>query len=132
MVGLHQAMNKREITELERAMAFVREHGYHADLEKEMASAGHLLGRLKRLERIRHEILELKQSTVAEIRSYTNPPPVVHSVMTAVFLLLGHKEKETKVGLTLFVLSHSLPVLCMSSCARTTSSFCRTGAILPL
>ncbi|XP_025111092.1 vicilin-like seed storage protein At2g18540 isoform X2 [Pomacea canaliculata] len=94
--GLHQAMNKREITELERAMAFVREHGYHADLEKEMASAGHLLGRLKRLERIRHEILELKQSTVAEIRSYTNPPPVVHSVMTAVFLLLGHKEKETK------------------------------------
>lgn len=47
----------------------------------------------------RSEILELKQSTVAEIRSYQNPPPVVHTVMTATFLILGHKEKETKVFL---------------------------------
>ena len=54
--------------------------------------------RLRKIQRIRAEILELKQSTVAEIRSYQNPPPVVHTVMTATFLVLGHKEKETKVG----------------------------------
>ncbi|KAL8571462.1 hypothetical protein ACOMHN_051168 [Nucella lapillus] len=94
--GLHKAMTKREIAELERAMAVVRKHGFDADLAQEMMAAGKLLGRLRRLERIRHEILELKQSTVAEIRSYTKPPPIVHTVMTAVFLLLGHAEKETK------------------------------------
>ncbi|KAK7100159.1 trichohyalin-like [Littorina saxatilis] len=95
--GLHKAMSKREIQDLEKAMTFVRKHGFEAELAREMHSAGILLGRLRRLERIRHEILELKQSTVAEIRSYTNPPPIVHTVMTVVFLLLGHAEKETKI-----------------------------------
>ena len=95
--GLHKAMSKREIEELEKAMAFVRKYGFESELAQEMHSAGKLLTRLRRLERIRHEILELKQSTVAEIRSYTSPPPIVHTVMTAVFLLLGHAEKETKV-----------------------------------
>ena len=52
---------------------------------------------LRRLERIRAEILELKQSTVAEIRSYQKPPLVVHQVMTGTFVLLGHKAKEMKV-----------------------------------
>ena len=90
-------MSKREIQELEKAMTFIRKNGFEAELAKEMLSAGKLLSRLRRLERIRHEILELKQSTVAEIRSYASPPPIVHTVMTAVFLLLGHAEKETKV-----------------------------------
>ena len=54
---------------------------------------------LRRLERIRAEILELKQSTVAEIRSYQKPPPTVHTVMTGIFLLLGNSEKETKAGI---------------------------------
>ena len=53
---------------------------------------------LRRLERIRAEILELKQSTVAEIRSYQKPPPIVHTVMTGTFLLLGNSEKETKAS----------------------------------
>ena len=96
--GLHKAMSKREISDLERAMTFVRKNGFETALAKEMHAAQHLLNRLRRLERIRHEILELKQATVAEIRSYQSPPPIVHTVMTATFLLLGHKERETKVG----------------------------------
>ena len=59
-----------------------------------------VLLQLRRLERIRAEILELKQSTVAEIRSYQKPPQIVHTVMTATFLILGHKESETKVRKT--------------------------------
>lgn len=66
-------------------------------LSHELIEANKVLLQLRRLERIRAEILELKQSTVAEIRSYQSPPVVVHTVMTATFLLLGHKEKETKV-----------------------------------
>ena len=97
LIGLNKAMSKREISDLERAMTFVRKNGFETALSREMLAAQHLLNRLRRLERIRHEILELKQATVAEIRSYQSPPPIVHTVMTATFLLLGHKERETKV-----------------------------------
>lgn len=69
-----------------------------------------ILLQLRRLERIRAEILELKQSTVAEIRSYQKPPPIVHTVMTATFLLLGHKESETKVRTALSVFASSRTV----------------------
>lgn len=96
-VDLKRAMTKRELEELEKAINAVKKHGLEVPLAKELGEATKLLTRLKRLERIRHEILELKQATVAEIRSYQNPPPVVHKVMTATFLLLGHQEKETKV-----------------------------------
>lgn len=91
-------MTQREIDELAKAIETVKKHGFEVELAKELLEANQLLSRLRRLERIRHEILELKQATVAEIRSYQNPPPVVHTVMTCTFLLLGHKEKETKVG----------------------------------
>lgn len=90
-------MTKRELEELEKAINAIKKHGLEVPLAKELGEASKLLTRLKRLERIRHEILELKQATVAEIRSYQNPPAVVHKVMTATFLLLGHQEKETKV-----------------------------------
>ncbi|XP_067679332.1 trichohyalin-like [Haliotis asinina] len=94
--NLKRAMTKREIEELEQAMSFVKKNGFEAQLAGDMQEANQLLSRLKRLERIRHEILELKQSTVAEIRSYSKPPLVVHTVMTVTLLILGHKEKDTK------------------------------------
>lgn len=94
---LKRAMTKRELEELEKAINAVKKNGLEVPLAKELGEASKLLTRLKRLERIRHEILELKQATVAEIRSYQNPPAVVHKVMTATFLLLGHQEKETKI-----------------------------------
>lgn len=97
---LKKAMTQRDIDELAKAIETVKKHGFEVELAKELLEANQLLSRLKRLERIRHEILELKQATVAEIRSYQNPPPVVHTVMTSTFLLLGHKEKETKVWKT--------------------------------
>ena len=45
------------------------------------------------------EIMALDQPTVAEIKSYSKPPVLVHQVMTGVFVMLGHKEKEMKVML---------------------------------
>ena len=94
---LKKAMTRREIEEIEHAIETVKKYGFEVQLAKEVSEANQLLVRLRRLERIRHEILELKQSTVAEIRSYQSPPLAVHTVMTVTFLLLGHKEKETKV-----------------------------------
>ena len=43
--------------------------------------------------------MALDQPTVAEIKSYSKPPVLVHQVMTGVFVMLGHKEKEMKVML---------------------------------
>jgi hypothetical protein len=42
------------------------------------------------------QVLNLDNRTFAELKSYTKPPQAVHDVMVAVFLVLGHSEKETK------------------------------------
>ena len=90
-------MDERELKKLEAAVNYVKRNGFEAQMASDLIEANKLLLRLRRLERIRAEILELKQSTVAEIRSYQKPPPVVVHVMTAVFIILAHKEKELKV-----------------------------------
>lgn len=51
---------------------------------------------LKELEKRKRAVLELSQRVIAELKSYSNPPPLVHQVMSATFLLLGNPEKETK------------------------------------
>lgn len=51
---------------------------------------------LRRLEQRKKAVLELSQRVIAELKSYSNPPPQVHQVMRATFLLLGNSEKETK------------------------------------
>lgn len=89
-------MDRRQLKELEDAIDYVKKNKFEEDLQPELIEANNLLLRLRRLERIRAEILELKQSTVAEIRSYSSPPIIVHSVMIGTFLLLGHSESETK------------------------------------
>ena len=91
-------MSRREIEELEKAINIIKKNGLEVQLARELRDANEILARLRKIQRIRSEILELKQSTVAEIRSYQKPPPVVHTVMTATFLILGHQEKETKVS----------------------------------
>lgn len=93
-------MANRQIKDLEDSMNNVKKHGFEQDLQPQMIEANNLLLRLRRLERIRAEILELKQSTVAEIRSYSSPPLIVHSVMIGTFLILGHAESETKVNIS--------------------------------
>lgn len=98
--GLQKAMSQRELKALEKAISYVKRNGFEMELSHELLEANRILLQLRRLERIRAEILELKQSTVAEIRSYQKPPEIVHVVMTGTFLLLGHKEKETKVWKT--------------------------------
>ena len=95
---LARAMDNRNLKELEKAVAFAKRGGFELVLSNELVDAHKLIIQLRRLERIRAEILELKQSTVAEIRSYQKPPEIVHHVMTATFLLLDHKERETAVS----------------------------------
>ncbi|KAJ8034092.1 hypothetical protein HOLleu_24518 [Holothuria leucospilota] len=93
---LVKAMEIRTLESLEKAIDVVKKNGFEPYMPQEMAAANKMLLSLKRLKRLRDEILNLKQSTVAEIRSYSKPPPQVHKVMTATYMLLGNKESELK------------------------------------
>ena len=78
--ALKAAINSRNLSELERSITHIRKSGYEKDWHPELTEGEKLVHRLKRLEKLRAEILELKQSTISEIRSYGNPPPAVHKV----------------------------------------------------
>lgn len=90
-------MEIRTLESLEKAIDVVKKNGFEAYMPQEMAAANKMLLSLKRLKRLKDEILNLKQSTVAEIRSYSKPPAQVHKVMIATYILLGNKESELKV-----------------------------------
>ena len=100
---LRDAMSRRHLSDVEGAVSNIKKKKYEKDYAIELINADKLINKLKRLERLRKEILELNQSTIMEIRSYQKPPPAVHEVMIAVYLLLGYKEKELKVNFILFV-----------------------------
>jgi len=95
---LGQAVDKRLLAELERLMEVVKtEKISSGEIGEELLTrASTLLTQLRKLERAQKEILDLKQSTIAEIRGYQNPPPPVHQIMMATLLLIGHREKELK------------------------------------
>ena len=57
-----------------------------------------LLFKLRRIEKLRHDILNLDSKTIAEIKSYSKPPDAVHFVMCATFLLLGESDKNLRVS----------------------------------
>nr|XP_039271379.1 GRB10-interacting GYF protein 2-like [Styela clava] len=94
---LHDGISKRMISQLESGLSTAKKNGFDKrGLTDLVGQAGELLIRLRRLEKLRHEVLELKSSTIAEIRSYQKPPTVVHDVMMATYLLLGTPQKETQ------------------------------------
>eukprot|EP00794_Sanderia_malayensis_P004876 gene4876-5515_t len=94
---LRDAMSRRHLGDVEAAVNNIRRKKYEKDYALDLIDADKLMNKLRRLERLRKEILELNQSTIMEIRSYQKPPPAVHEIMIAVYLLLGYKEKELKV-----------------------------------
>ena len=98
MANPHREGLDKHIELLEQAITFIKRHGFEYQLHQQLIDANKLLLQLKKRYKIYAEILALDQPTVAEIKSYSKPPPVVHTVMTGVFVTLGHKEKEMKVG----------------------------------
>ena len=80
--ALKDAIKNRNLGDLEKSIAHIRKSGYEKDWGPELTEGEKLVHRLKRLEKLKAEILELKQSTISEIRSYGNPPPAVHKVGT--------------------------------------------------
>ncbi|XP_013404632.1 uncharacterized protein LOC106169646 [Lingula anatina] len=90
------AMSVREVDVLERAIEAGEAANYNKSLNLELAYAKRVLEHLRHIEKLRHDILNLDQKTIAEIRSYSNPPDAVHQVMVASYLLLGLTEDQVK------------------------------------
>ncbi|XP_077867321.1 uncharacterized protein LOC102807363 [Saccoglossus kowalevskii] len=93
--GLLDAISRRELEELEWALRCVEENGFTESLHQEVTTAVQIVCTLRRLEKLRREILNLKQS-IWEVHKYPTPKPEVHSVMKAVFVLLGKDEEDVK------------------------------------
>ncbi|XP_052211940.1 lim and transglutaminase domain protein ltd-1-like [Dreissena polymorpha] len=93
---LHQAIESQNLEELERAVDLVESKGYGGKLPGELREAKDLIARLKRLQKLIHEVMTLNQRTISEIRSYAHPIAEIHIVMRATLLLLGDPEESTK------------------------------------
>ena len=94
---LRDAMSRRHLGDVEAAVNKIKKMELEKEYALELIEADKLMNKLRRLERLRREILELNQSTISEIRSYQKPPEAVHQVMIAVYLLLGYEEEELMV-----------------------------------
>lgn len=91
---LNNAITRRHLGDIEKSMAHIHKNGWQKDWTIELKEGEKLAQRLRRLEKLKAEIMELKQSVISEIRSYQNPSPFVHKVMIATYLLLNYREKE--------------------------------------
>lgn len=94
---LEDAMVKRNLAEIEIAVKKIEKKGYEKDHVVALSDADKLKEKLKRLEKLRKEILALDQRTISEIRSYKTPIAAIHQVMIATYIMLGYNEKELKV-----------------------------------
>jgi len=90
-------MAQRHLAQLEKAVAEADKKNLQKRLGLQLTMAKQMLEQLRRLDKLRHEILNLDQKTIAEIKSYSQPPEQVNKVMLSVFVLLGDAESTLKV-----------------------------------
>jgi hypothetical protein len=96
-------MSKRDSAALERAFEAASASPLRNKLNLQMQMATKIYEQLKRIEKLKHEVMNLDQKTIAELKSYAQPPDAVHQVMAATFLLLGSPERSLMVrqGITM-------------------------------
>ena len=91
-------MERKDLDLLEKILHSSSDLNIRQSLGDLAVQAEAVRSRLRRLKRLRHEVLDMDQKTISEMRSYPKSPQAVHSVMAATFLLLGNKESDLKVG----------------------------------
>ena len=101
---IKEALASRDLDKLERTMHGLSDTSLRKDLGAILEDAEEMRSRLRKLKRLKMAVLQMDQKTISELRSYPQPPPAVHGVMVATFLLLGQKEGDIKVFFNLSVL----------------------------
>ena len=97
ILELNTASHNRSLQDLDKAIARAKAANYDSLLDLQIVMAGRLRDQLHRIEKLRHSVLNMDNRTIAEIRTYGNPPDGVHQSLQAAFLLLGHSKKDVKV-----------------------------------
>lgn len=103
---LQNAAQRRELDAIDKALARAKAANFDNQLDLQIVVAQRLRDQLARIEKLRHSVLNMDQKTIAEIRTYSNPPEGVHQSLMGAFLLLGHPMKEVKVRV--YFLSYTL------------------------
>jgi len=107
ILGLQRSIGYRSDKMLRQALErkdFALENklkGYDVEADQEMTDyinrANELLILFEQVERMKSIVMSLKQPTISEVRSYSNPPPAIRNVMEATFMLLGDEKTKLKV-----------------------------------
>ncbi|XP_078680931.1 uncharacterized protein LOC144915734 [Branchiostoma floridae x Branchiostoma belcheri] len=99
--ALDKAISSRQLSKIGTVVGEIKKKGLQDVMSNDIARANKMVILIKQMDKLRQEVLNIKQSTIAEIRSYKNASEPVHKVMTATFLLLGENEKDIKDWSTL-------------------------------
>lgn len=94
---LEEAIKRRHLGTLEKAIERGNKSRFQDKIADVLQEAEELRQHLSRLNNIAHDVLEMKQSTISEMRSYKNPQPIIVDIMMATFLMLGEKEVYVQV-----------------------------------
>ena len=101
-------------------MAHIHKNGWQKDWTIELKEGEKLAQRLRRLEKLKAEIMELKQSVISEIRSYQNPSPFVHKVSFPDIVFFFRKRAKSLINMTITVTPTNtmflLIIICFSMC----------------
>lgn len=88
------AIDERILPKLDTAVNTVKKEKLESLCAADLKLAENLREWLALLEKTREQIVNMKAALVAELKSYTSPPRVVHDVMASAFLILGQTEKQ--------------------------------------
>ncbi|KAH3793407.1 hillarin-like [Dreissena polymorpha] len=101
---LMYAINRRNLATLEIAIKQGHKSRFNDKLARLIEDAEELRNHIINLIKIAHDILEMKQSTISELRSYKSPPNIIFDIMRSTFLMLGETSKQLEVWENLQVL----------------------------
>ena len=96
--ALQDGIRRRHLETLEKAIELGKESRFSDKLATMIKDAEEVRDHLRKLDRFAHDILEMKQTTISELRSYKKPPEVVEDVMKATLVLLGEKRINVQVS----------------------------------
>ena len=96
--GLRDAILRRHPGILDKAIQDAESSQYQQELQSHIDRARALKDHQDELDNYRHDILEMDQACISEIRSYHHPPDGVHETMMSTYLILGYKEEQLEVS----------------------------------
>ena len=94
--NLLDAIDSNQIELIQDAMQAVYSHGFEDELQIELIEAKYKIRKLRRLMTLRHEIMDLNQAALAEVKSYKDPSGLIRDIFYATFRLLGEKKSALK------------------------------------